>query len=1239
VTDEAPLFNPFPGLRPFEPDEEHLFFGREGQSGQLLRRLRDNRLVALVGASGSGKSSLIRAGLLPLLYGGLLGGAGSHWRIAMCSPGGTPLRNLAHALCTASALGTARSKDDDQFNDVDLMEVTLRRSSFGLVDAVQLARLPQHEQLVIIIDQFEELFRFADLIDPSARGDDANALVRVLIQATRQRDLPIYIVLGMRSDFIGDCARFHDLPETVMAGLYLIPRMTREECRAAIEKPIRVGGGRIAPRLVSRLLNDTGDNPDELPVLQHALMRTWEQWHTHCGDGSPVDLADYEHVGGMAGALSRHADDAYDKLPDEQSRTVARLLFQCLTSKDRDGRETRHPVTLKTIEDVAGASVGVVSAVVEHFREPGRAFLVPPARVPIGDESIIDISHESLIRCWPRLTRWAAEEAEAGAIYRRIAEDAALNAENQQGLWRDPELQVALKWRDAWKPNVHWAKRYNPGFDRAMGFLDRSRAVRDKQRRRVGAIAAVVFCAIVAFAVRERMSAEAIRKSAEEIRMEAKRTQSVFLAPLADERARAGDMGTALLLALARPDDSTDAVRPNVPRAEMQIATALRGLRENLVLPVNGGVVWRAAFSPDGKLVITASTDGIVRIWSAETGDRIGSLAARDDSQPNRGSLSKVYSAEFSGDGKMIVTASADKAVRVWDVATRRLIKTFDGNDSDVYGAAFSPDGKRIVSASADGKAHIFDVESGQTIGNPLDHTYAVTSARFSPDGRSIVSSSADGYVWIWDAENGANTAKWFGSVAGSNDPRVTSAAYSPDGRRIVSSSLDTTAAVWDAETRQEVRRINVGQRVENAEFSPNGKRIVTASDDGVARIWDIESGAEVGDPFAGHTNPAGGTARVLSAAFSRDGRFLVTASDDETARVWSVEPATGPLLVPKGGPMSSAAFSPNGARVVTTSDDGSTTIWAADTGALLMPLPARHSAATSATYSFDGKLLATTYADGQTQIWDAETGVAAGEPLRVPGRNKRIYSAAFSHDGKLLLTASDDGDVRIWDVGTRQPAGILHANGEPVRTAVFRRDDRQILTAGRDRVLRAWDAAKHEVIEKYESPFALRGAAFSPDGKLIVAASFGGLAQIWDVGTRSRRDVGVNNGVMTSAVFSPDGKRILTASADLKARIWDVVSGEALAPPFAGDGGQMVNAAFSADGRHVVTASSRGARVWPVAPDAEALRELARKRAPRCLTSSQLAAAFLAANPDWCHDEKKWPDERPAAEPARPPA
>ena len=467
------LTNPFPGLRPFDIGEEHLFFGREGQSDALLTRLQQHHFLAVVGTSGSGKSSLVRAGLLPALYSGLMGGAGSAWRMAILRPGNAPIQNLAEAFNQPDVLGADAATPDAAIRNA-FTETTLRRGSQGIVEVVRQAQMQPHESLLVVVDQFEELFRFKETTADCAAQDEAAAFVKLLLEACQQRVLPIYVVLTMRSDFLGDCAQFCDLPEALNRSQYLIPRMTRDQLRSAIEGPVVVSGASITPRLVNCLLNETGDNPDELPVLQHALMRTWNKWVAKGQTDQPLDLPHYEAMGGMQRALSRHADEVYNGLKDAEARRIAETLFKCLTEKSLDNREIRRPTRLEEIVRVTEASLPEVCSVVDAFRAPHCSLLMPPAGKELTPETTLDISHESLIRLWTKLRRWLKQEFLAGQFLVRLAEDSALYEKGKTGLIRDPKLAEALRWREGNCPNAAWAQRYTQNFDSVVEFLEKS---------------------------------------------------------------------------------------------------------------------------------------------------------------------------------------------------------------------------------------------------------------------------------------------------------------------------------------------------------------------------------------------------------------------------------------------------------------------------------------------------------------------------------------------------------------------------------------------------------------------------------------------------------------------------------------------------------------------------------------------------------------------------------------------
>ena len=492
--------NPFPGLRPFEFGDNHLFFGRDEQTTELTTRLRKNRFVAVVGTSGSGKSSLVRAGLLPELLSGTMAAAGSSWETAIMRPGGDPLTNLANAIVEADLYDPEEEDINSQ------VRATLTRSGLGLVEAMRQSDLPEGANFLLVVDQFEEIFRFRRSDD--ATDEQAAFFVNLLLEASAQADLPLYIIITMRSDFLGECSQFPRLADTVNEGEFLIPRLNRDQRKEAIVGPVKVAGGGITDRLLLRLLNDIGDDPDQLPILQHALMRTWDLYEAQGADGE-LDLEHYNSTGGMTEALSRHADEVYSEQPDNEHRRLAEKLFKSLTEKVDANRGIRRPMALSELLDICGGEEDHLRDVIDSFRRTGCTFLMPAGESAITLKTIIDISHESLMRAWRNLRNWVDEEAQSAKIYRRLADTATLYKEDKAGLYRDPDLQIAISWREENRPTKTWADRYYPGFEGAMAFIDESHeeAAREAREREAARKREVAHAKALAEAEQQRAEA------------------------------------------------------------------------------------------------------------------------------------------------------------------------------------------------------------------------------------------------------------------------------------------------------------------------------------------------------------------------------------------------------------------------------------------------------------------------------------------------------------------------------------------------------------------------------------------------------------------------------------------------------------------------------------------------------------------------------------------------------------
>lgn len=479
--------NPFVGLRPFESEDSLYFFGRDAQSREVLAQLNRSRLVAVVGSSGSGKSSLVKASVVPSLEAGFLVQDRDAWTIATMKPGEAPLHSLARTLLQATGGAYAREEIEDF---VDHM----RRQGVEALRNVLRPHLQATDiNLLLLVDQFEEIFRFSLDNGHGHGAEDAADVVSLMLALSEEPGLPTFVCLTMRSDYLGDCDAFAGLPEAMNRSQYLVPRLTRKERREAITGPIHLAGVEIAPRLVDRLLNENIGTRDDLPVLQHALLRTWDEWARN--RSGPIDMEHYERAGTIQNALSADADEALRELsPDHQLRDdsltsrqlLAKNLFQALTAVDAGNRRLRRPVHLRDVAESTGATPEDVRVVLERFRTAGRAFVVLSSDDPAADP-LIDISHESLIRQWRRLNDWVDEEAASAKVYQRLADTAQLHDVCRAGLYRDPDLQVALEWRDGTHPTAAWARRYHPGFAEALAFLDASGVEQERERKAAAA--------------------------------------------------------------------------------------------------------------------------------------------------------------------------------------------------------------------------------------------------------------------------------------------------------------------------------------------------------------------------------------------------------------------------------------------------------------------------------------------------------------------------------------------------------------------------------------------------------------------------------------------------------------------------------------------------------------------------------------------------------------------------------
>lgn len=781
--------NPFPGLRPFEGQEAHLFFGRGKQVVQLVDRLRRTRFLAIVGASGCGKSSLIRAGLLPSLQGvesspisrgdipfqtfrDMVNGEEVDWRMVIMRPGDSPTGSLASAL-------SEKGKIDDHWREEQrsvygsIVETTLRGSSMGLVKAVKEARLPGNARVLILVDQFEELFRFWSHRDGRSFGDESKAFVSLLLNGVRDPDVPIYIIITMRSGYLGYCMVFPGLPEMISDSQYLVPRMSRNELLSSITGPPAVLDEKVAPRLAANLLNELGEDQDQLPILQHFLMRLWDRWgENHQGKG-PLDFQHLKEGESIHDALGNHANQIYGQLKAEGKHDIVRKIFKVLTETNSEGLGIRRPVSLRQLHDITGESDKDIRAVIECFRAPGCCFLMPPVGTPLTENTIVDISHESLMRTWGRLKSWISEEENSARYYRRYLDVAQGWAKERKEvyLWadsHDDRLDFALAWQKENEPNAPWAALYTPDRDIELAennyglvenFIEESSKGRKKKE--------------------EELRADSERR---ELEKKNKYRKRVFFSVLGllfsiglvvdylHQQNQDQKLAQAIMLRMLDVDDPLKQALVFLEKgkenelAAKELLNSFKGemIPQDVFLLSDKisdkGPFKRLAISPDGSKVAIGTSKGTIHLW-----DRHRSLHRKPERKlfPIKESVTGLV---FTGDGEGLIGTLSGGTVGYWSFSGKVKGGKPDDDDSiksSIRSLAVSPDGKKIAYGlyAKNGKGGIQLLPFSAT--EPLsglqdDWSYKLDSQimALSFGENSIVGGALDGSVYLLPASS-----------------------------------------------------------------------------------------------------------------------------------------------------------------------------------------------------------------------------------------------------------------------------------------------------------------------------------------------------------------------------------------------------------------------------------------------------------------------------------------------------
>lgn len=1140
------ITNPFVGLRPYNSDESLLFFGRQKQIIELLDRLHQHQFVAITGSSGCGKSSLIRAGLIPKLKAGYLVDDRDEWLITVMKPGETPIDNLTHAIVESlNAIAPV--------SDPSALSKKIRNQG---ADAILKILNPAWEKDInffLLIDQFEELFPDKDL-GKNEINDEAINFVNILLELSSQKALPVYIVITMRSDYIGDCARFYNLPEALNQSQYIVPRLNRIQLKSVIESPVKLLNGRIHSGLTERLLNDAQNVKVELPLLQHVLMRIWEREKKIHQNGE-LDLEDYENIGGIEKALSNHANEALKGMTTDEI-SLAKKIFQSLTRIDEKGRKTRRRVHLRELVALTGKTDEQLRSVIKRFNDDNRSFLVTDG-LKDSNDLLIDISHESLIGQWDTLNKWVDEEAESAKIFLRLAESAELFSRNERNLLSGNELHLISQWYYTARPDEIWAQRYKADFGRSTKYLEDSENEETRQRLRKQlnrnlVLLALVFVILLISAFAIFISIQGIKKRKELVSNYWNSSQSA--------KEQNNYLDALHLIAKANLlNDNRDLAQNLLMDGE----AFLPRTRLTDIFPQQS-IITSTNFSPDGKWILVAGADSTARIL-----DRVSGKPA---SPPFR-HAGPVVSAVFSPDGKWILTASGDRTSCTWNAVSGEKMKLLQ-HPLPVTDAVFSPDGKMILTGDDSGYVRTWHAETGQQI-DSLKQEDAITSIAFNPDGKRVSAASVNGNVLIWDISivKKPDTLK--------HDVRVTKVIFSQDGKKILTTCEDKYARIWDADNLEQIFSLRHEDGVTDGAFSPDGKWILTACKDKKAYLWDAFTAMLTGAAMKDE-------GPVYSGTFSNDGKWIMTAGGGETIRIWSlaaIVPIKENIFI-HPDMINAAAFSPDGTKVLTACDDNYARIRDLATGNLVDSF--NHAAAvTSAVFSPDGTKILTACKDSTIHLWS------------LPGKKKigflknrsSVTSVAFSPDGKRIAAGYEDGHARLWNADEIYTVKItaLIPYKAYIRSVVISPDGKKILIAGDNKSAILFNIidARQEAVFEHDN--AVTSAVFSPDGKQVLTASWDNTVRLWNVvtgrqtGSSMKHKLGVG-----SAVFSPAEKkpvRILTSCFDLSVHLWGMDTKKEIGIGKKQEG-IIYSAVFSPDAKSILTASGNVAHIWEMESD-----------------------------------------------------
>ena len=1118
---------PYRGLAAYRQQDARWFFGRERSTEALVGQLRaaekTGGLVMLVGASGAGKSSLLNAGLVPVLEHGAPGdrdgrdqnGRAQHGRdqhgparaVLQLAPGADPLAELTRRI--------------PRLADALRKEPGTPGFARAVREAVTAWAEPSAARPVVIVDQFEEAFTLAT--DEADRRVFIQLLHAACSPAATGDPAPVLVVLGIRADFYEQCLAYPELADALQHRHMVLGPLTSTELREAVTGPARAVGLELEPGLAELIVREvSADGPrgthdaGALPLLSHALLATWQR-----RKAGRLTLAGYRAAGGIQGAVAATAERAWSGL-DPAARTAARLLLLRLVRLGEDTQATRRRGTRRQLS--------------EESTEPGKTQesleALVRARLVTLDAETVEITHEALLHAWPRLRDWIDEGRNDHLLRQRLEEDGRA----WEGMKRDP----SLLYRGSRLEQAHtWAKAAGDTLltRGAVEFL----AASVRLRKRTlwisrGAVAALVVLAMVA--VGSAVVAWQQRDDAvfEQVVTEADRFQ--YRDPSLSAQ-------LALVAHRLRPDDAATRNRL-ISIVNAPLATPLLG---------HTGAVYLTSFSPDGRTLATAAYDRTVRLWDTSDPTRPKPLG-----KPLTGHKSWVSSAVFSPDGRTLASAGDDGTVRLWDVRDpghpRPLGTPLSGHDGTIYLIAFSPDGRTLAAATEDRSVHLWDMSDRtrpKTLGALTGSTAAVRSVAFSPDGRTLAGGGDDGTIRLWNMADPRHPKRLGKALTGHTD-LVHSVAFSPDGRTLASGAADNTIRLWDVGDPRHAEQLGAPLTghtgpIWSVSFSPDGHMLAAASQDSTASLWNVQDPAypsQVGEPLAGSSG------EMYALGFSPDGRTLATGSGDNTVRLWSIP--TSDMIGRVG------TFRRDGRVLATAARDEKVRLWnVAEPGRpvpLGKPFSPGKGTVREPTFSPDGRIFAVMSGDATVRLWnvgDPARPVAAGPPIAL--RSRFAGALAFSPDGRTLASVYDDRTIRLWDVGDPshvRPLGApITGHKGYVNALVFSPDGRTLASGSADNTIRLWNVADRRHAVPRGAPLTghlgpVNALAYSRDGDTLASGSDDNTVRLWNVtghggATRLGRPLTGHTDAVVSLSFSRDGATLASGGNDNAVRIWNV--------------------------------------------------------------------------------------------------